>query len=259
MEQATIAGRMLEVERIAAGEPQMPTLIFLHEGLGSIAMWKRFPRALCASTGCGGIVYSRYGNGFSEVLGQGRSVDYMHHEACVVLPELLAAYGISSRDAILVGHSDGASIALLYAGEVASPRGLILEAPHVFVEERSVRSIAAAKVAFESGDLRARLAKYHADVDATFYGWNDVWLSAAFRSWNILSSSATIAAPTLLIQGVDDEYGTLAQIEAIAAALGADRFLAGRCGHAPHLDRFPETLNLAATFIRNTIEPPKAG
>ncbi len=213
-EQIKIAGHRLEyywTRPPAAGET---ALIFLHEGLGSASLWRDFPAAVARATGHPALVYSRYGYGGADIFGEPRGVDYMHHEALEVLPALRADLGID--DAVLVGHSDGASIALIHAGAGNWPvRALALEAAHVFVEDESIAGIAAAKVAYETTDLPQRLARHHADADKTFFGWNDIWLDPAFRSWNIEDCLAAIACPTLVIQGEDDQYGTVAQMNAI--------------------------------------------
>jgi pimeloyl-ACP methyl ester carboxylesterase len=237
-ERIALLGRELEIARIPARRAGRPTLVFLHEGLGSIALWRDFPAALAERTGCGMLVYSRYGNGFSTVLAEARTPAYMHDEALRVLPELLRELDI--EDPILIGHSDGASIALIYAGEHSDGvRALVLEAPHVLVEELSVRSIAAVRHEYESTELRTRMARYHRDVDRTFFGWNDVWLSEAFRDWNIEEFVPRIRVPILTVQGIADEYGTPAQLERIArrARVPVDRLLLARCAHAPHRDR----------------------
>jgi pimeloyl-ACP methyl ester carboxylesterase len=188
----TIDGKRLETLWIEARDSGSPTIVMLHEGLGSIALWRDFPQRVVERTGCGVLAYSRYGHGNSDHLLEKRPVRFMHHEAQVVLPELLNAFGIERP--ILLGHSDGGSIALIYAGTFpASPRALILEAPHVFVEDLSVESIAAAKVSFQTTDFREKLAKYHAHVDETFGGWNDIWLDPAFRSWDIEDTWARFA------------------------------------------------------------------
>lgn len=227
-----------------------PVLVFLHEGLGSAQLWRGFPAALGRATGCAVLVYSRYGNGGSEPLHEARPVSYMHDEALVVLPELLAAYGVVAP--IFVGHSDGASIALIYAG--AHPdavRAAIVLAPHLFVEDLSVRSIAAIKQVYESSNLRARLARYHRDADRTFYGWNRIWLDPAFCSWNIREFTRRITAPVLAIAGENDEYGTLVQLEALREdAQGLfDCLTLARCGHAPHQDRTGIVTAASGAFI----------
>ncbi len=233
-----IAGRNIDVVSTPALRHGAPALVFLHEGLGSIDLWRDFPQRVGERTGCATIVYSRYGNGFSDVLREARGVDYMHHEALVVLPELLAAMNVQRP--ILVGHSDGASIALIYASAFPDRvRALVLEAPHVIVEDISVTSIAAIGQTYRTTSLREKMARHHADVDRTFYGWNDIWLAPAFRSWSIVEMLPSIAVPGLAVQGADDEYGTLAQLELLAGASGGstDRLVLANCGHAPHRDR----------------------
>jgi pimeloyl-ACP methyl ester carboxylesterase len=243
--------RQLEIARIQARRAGWPTLVFLHEGLGSIALWKDFPASLAERTGCGVLVYSRYGNGFSSILAEARTPAYMHDEALRVLPALL--HELEIEDPVLIGHSDGASIALIYAGQHRDGvRALVLEAPHVFVEELSVRSIAAVRREYETTELRARMARYHSDVDRTFFGWNDVWLTEEFREWNIEDSLPRIRAPILTMQGVADEYGTPAQLERIArrARVPVDRLLLARCAHAPHRDRRAVVESTVAGWLR---------
>jgi pimeloyl-ACP methyl ester carboxylesterase len=246
-----IAGRRIDAYFRPPSRANAPVLVFLHEGLGSIELWKDVPALLAERTGCGALVYSRYGNGFSDVLEEARPVSYMHDEAREVLPQILDAFDV--RDAILIGHSDGASIALIYAGETGTRvRGIVAEAPHVFVEDLSVESIALAKVAFETSDLAQRLARYHKNVERTFYGWNDIWLHPEFRSWNIRDAVRGITVPMLLVQGVDDEYGTLAQLDAIredASKARIDTLVLADCGHSPHRDRAGMTLDAIAAFI----------
>jgi pimeloyl-ACP methyl ester carboxylesterase len=221
-------------------------LVFLHEGLGSVALWRDVPAALAALTGRPAFVYSRQGYGASTPTAVPRPLTYMHDEAAR-LPRVLAAAGIADRDAVLVGHSDGASIAIIAAGSGAvAPRALVLIAPHVFVEDVSVRSIAAAAEGYRTGELRGRLARYHADVDGAFWGWNRAWLDPGFRAWNLEALLPAIAVPTLVVQGSADEYGTDAQVAAIARGLG------GRCevamianaGHTPQRDQ-PEAVYAA--------------
>jgi pimeloyl-ACP methyl ester carboxylesterase len=222
--------------------------VLLHEGLGSVAHWRDWPARLAARTGCGVFAYSRHGYGGSEPLRERRAVGYMHHEAEIVLPDLLRQAGIARP--ILFGHSDGASIALLYAAAFpGEPRGLVLEAPHVFVEDVSVAGIAAARRVYETTDLRDRLARYHADPDGAFRGWNDIWLDPAFRAWNIEDRLAAIRCPLLLIQGEADEYGTRAQLDAIAARVPDTETALLPGGHAPHRDDPETVLALTADFV----------
>ena len=253
------AGQRLEVLWAGPGTPPSerkgPVLVFLHEGLGSAAQWKDFPARVAAETGLAALAYSRRGYGGSDPLPGPRAPDFMHEEAEIVLPALLDTLAI--EDAILVGHSDGGSIALIHAGTSGLARGrirgLVLEAPHVFVEEISVRSIAAAKLAYETTDLRARLARWHgANVDHAFRGWNDAWLSPGFRDWNIEDRLSAIACPILAIQGADDEYGTAEQVERIARGSGGpvEVVLLSGCGHAPHRDQADAVLAMVAGFAR---------
>ena len=245
----TVQGRKLEVQRLGNGSGDGPTLVFLHEGLGSVSLWRDFPAQVSRETGCPAVVYSRYGHGGSDVLEGPRTVDFMHEEALAVLPELLDRLGI--REPVLVGHSDGGSIALIYAGAHESVKGLVVLAPHVFVEDLSVQSIAAAQVSFETTDLPQRLGRHHADAARTFRGWNDVWLDPDFRRWNIEEYLPGIACPTLAIQGLDDEYGTLAQIDAIARLSGGpvELLKLPDCGHSPHRDRPGPVLEAMVRFI----------
>jgi pimeloyl-ACP methyl ester carboxylesterase len=254
--EAVIDGHRLETLWIAPSRPSRPTIIMLHEGLGSVALWKDFPQALADATGSGVLVYSRYGYGASDRLAAKHQPDYMHHEGKIVLPALLAQFGIAKP--ILFGHSDGASIALIYAGTFPeAPLGLILEAPHVFVENISITSIAAAKIAYETTDLGQRLKPYHADPDRTFWGWNDIWLDPRFRAWNIEDHLAAIRCPMLLIQGEDDEYGTRAQLDAIAARSSrAEILLLPKCRHSPHRDQKQATLASVRDWIAKVSPTP---
>lgn len=244
----TVGSRRLEYERIG-GAAGRPTLVFLHEGLGSVAMWKDFPARVADATGCEVLVYSRAGYGRSDPAVQPRPVTYMHDEALVPLPELLDALAVPRP--VLVGHSDGASIALVHAAASGRPvAGLVLMAPHVIVEDLSVRSIAAAKVAYETTDLRAKLARYHSDVDGAFWGWNRIWLDPAFRRWDIQEYLPRVRCPVLAIQGEEDEYGTMEQVERIRAAVrGAQVLKLPRCGHSPHRDQPDATLTAIARFL----------
>ncbi len=231
----------LEYQWVGAAPSESPTLVFLHEGLGSLAMWKDFPARLCDRLGMRGLVFSRYGYGRSTPKPPGECwpVSFMHAQAHEVLPMLFDELNI--RRPWLFGHSDGGSIALLHAAKF-DVAGLVVVAPHLFVEDLSITSIEKARDAYETTDLKLRLARYHDDPDSAFRGWNDIWLDPAFRRWNIEAELATISAPVLAIQGADDEYGTLAQIEGIQRALPKTRLcVIPECGHSPHRDQ-PETL-----------------
>jgi pimeloyl-ACP methyl ester carboxylesterase len=244
-----IDGVRLEVQRLAGTGSGAPPLVFLHEGLGSVAMWRDFPARVAAATGSETFVYSRRGYGRSAKIAAPRAVDYMHAEARTVLPSLLARLGI--KDPVLVGHSDGASIAIIAAGAGLAAAGLVLMAPHVFVEDVTVASIAAAREAYRTTDLPQRLGRYHDDPDGAFWGWNDIWLDPAFRSWNIDSCVPKIAAPLLLIQGENDEYGTAAQVEAIQhlAKGRCELALLPDCGHSPQRDQPERTIGLITEFV----------
>ena len=242
----------LRIETAWYGPPpeRAATLVLLHEGLGCVAMWKDFPERLAARTGFGVLAYSRLGYGKSDPVPLPRPLSYMHDEARDVLPPVLDQAGV--RKAILVGHSDGASIATIYAGSFQDfrIRGLALLAPHFFVEDVSIASIAAAKQAYEAGGLRARLACYHDDVDVAFRGWNDAWLDPGFREWRIDDALAHIRVPMLIVQGRDDRYGTAAQLELAErdAYCPVETLLLEDCGHSPHVDQPKVTLNEIAAF-----------
>jgi pimeloyl-ACP methyl ester carboxylesterase len=244
-----IDGHWLEAARIEACDASNPTIVMLHEGLGSVSHWKDFPRVLAEATGAGVFLYSRYGHGGSDPLEEPRSVSYMQHEAQVVLPELLQRAGIERP--LLLGHSDGASIAILYAGTFPeSAAGLILEAPHVFVEDITVTSIAEARVLYQETDLRQRLGRYHSNVDSLFWGWNNIWLDPRFRDWNIEPYLDSVRCPVLLLQGTQDEYGTEKQIEAIQHRIpSALAIMLDHCKHAPHRDRPEATLSAIRRFL----------
>ena len=233
-----------------------PTLVFLHEGLGCIRMWRNFPEALAAATGCNLLIYNRAGYGASSPAKLPRQVRYMHDEALNVLPAVLNALNIGQH--ILIGHSDGGSIALINGGGAASPTllGIVTLAAHVFNEELCVRSIEQAKVAYGTTRLREKLAKYHANVDNTFWGWNDIWLHPDFWHWNLEEYLPTINVPLLVIQGADDQYGTVAQVEAIVrGVVNADttKCLTPDCKHAPHLEQQEATLTAIVSFVRMVI------
>jgi pimeloyl-ACP methyl ester carboxylesterase len=231
-----------------------PALVFLHEGLGSIDLWRSFPGDVRAATGRRTVVYSRPGYGRSTPVPPPWPVSYMHDHARAVLPALLARLGIARP--VLVGHSDGASIALIHAGAGHPVTALVALAPHVFVEDVSVTGIEAARDAYES-TLRPRLAKYHDDVDATFWGWNGVWLSPEFRSWNIEPYLPAIEAPVLVVQGTEDQYGTIAQVEAItrgtAGPTGALVLDGG--GHVLHAGATGPVVEAVARFVERVSRP----
>ncbi|MBM3567643.1 MAG: alpha/beta hydrolase [Alphaproteobacteria bacterium] len=245
-------GKRLEYRWLGPRPSAAPTLVFLHEGLGCVSMWRDFPERLVAATGCGAMVYSRAGYGASDAVELPRPLAYMHDEAAL-LPEILGRLGIER--AILVGHSDGGSIALIHAGSGKtgpSLLGAITEAAHVFCEDISVRAIAAAREAWEQGDLRARLGRHHgANVDCAFLGWNRAWLDPGFCAWNIEAYLPAIAVPLLAIQGEDDEYGTMAQLDAIAAKSGGpvETLRLAACGHSPHRDQAEAVLARMAAFV----------
>lgn len=260
MNRIDIHGVALEVERIEGPADRAP-LVFLHEGLGSVSMWRQrdrsWPHDLCAATGRSGWIYSRRGYGRSDPIpdvrgpstagpfwrGGRHRPDYMHHEAAQVLPALLDALGVHRP--VLVGHSDGATIALLHAAQHPVTATVVM-APHVFVEAEAIRAITAAREAYAAG-LRERLARHHADVDNAFWQWNDVWLSEAFGDFDIRSECARIPSPLMLVQGQQDEYGTLEQLRAIeAAAPHAVTLELDACGHSPHRDQ-PAALTAAVT------------
>lgn len=239
----------LEVERLGAFRDG-PTLVFLHDGIGSVRLWRDFPATVAAAAGLPALVYSRQGYGDSDDYPGTRPVDYMHHEARRVLPAVLRQAGI--KRPILVGHSDGGSIALIYAGSGLGPvEGLIALAPHVFVEDLTIASIATAAEDYKAGDMSRRLARYHRDPDRSFKGWADIWLSPAFRAWNIESFLPAITAPVLVIQGRDDEYGTAAQCAAIERGVAGPCAvtLLEQCRHSPHRDQPAQTLASVLRFV----------
>lgn len=253
----TIDGRRLETLWHGPPPEKAPTLVFLHEGLGCVQMWRDFPSKLAEATGCGALVYSRLGYGRSEPCRLPRPVSFMHDEALAVLPNVLDAAGI--QDCILVGHSDGGSIAIVYAGGTSAPplRGLITEAAHVFCEEQTLESIRRAKVAYEQGDLRGRLTRYHgSNTDCAFRGWNGAWLHPEFVDWNLEEYLPGIAVPMLVIQGEKDEYGTHRQLEAIArqAGAGAQTLMLPDCGHSPHRDQEKTVLAAMQAYIKTIWE-----
>jgi pimeloyl-ACP methyl ester carboxylesterase len=249
-----IAGVKLEYQLLSPAESDAaPTLVLLHEGLGCVAMWKDFPRQLAQLSGCRVLSYSRAGYGGSDPCLLPRPLSFMHHEGQNVLPKILSAAKIDR--AVLVGHSDGASIALICAGSLTDHRiaGLILMAPHVFVEGLTLSSIREAKTAFETTDLRERLTRYHGkNVDCAFWGWNQAWLDQGFVDWNLEVFLPEIEVPVLMIQGREDQYGTIQQLDKINGSLphGAELALLPDCGHSPFRDQPTETLQAVSAFLR---------
>ncbi len=246
-----VDGRHIECRRIGRAGPSAPTLVFLHEGLGSVRMWRGFPDRLCAALGLAGLVYSRLGHGRSDPLPGPRNGRFMHEEAGVALPALLRACEIDRP--ILFGHSDGASIALIHAGTFPEvPRAAIVLAPHLFVEPVCVESIAAITRDYADAGLRDRLARYHSDVDGAFHGWSDVWLSGEFAAWNIEDAVAASRCPILAIQGENDQYGTMRQIERIAELRPDARLVRlPDCRHSPQFDRPDEVIAATGEFLHS--------
>jgi pimeloyl-ACP methyl ester carboxylesterase len=245
----TVGGVRLEIETIPPLRNEAATIVFLHEGLGSPGQWRDFPRRVAQATGCGALIYARRGHGQSDALAAAREPDFMHLEALEVLPGLLVQLGIERP--VLFGQSDGASIAIIYAGHGYPARGLIVEAPHVFVEDRSIEGIEAARRAYIESGLREKLARHHADVDGAFWAWNDIWLHPDFRAWNIEGCLGGIRCPVLAIHGEDDGYGTVAQVDAVASKVSGEVTLLklARCGHAAHRERFERTLEATVRFV----------
>ncbi len=254
METMQAGGRRIEFDWHGPGPGIAPTLAFLHDGIGCAATWRDFPVALARETGCGALVFSRAGYGGSDPVDLPRPLSYMHDEGFAALPDILDAAGV--REAFLVGHSDGGSIALLHASTPRSRpriRGLLLEAPHVFCEEITVRSIGKARDEYLRSDLRAKLERYHGtNVDCAFWGWNRAWLDPGFLAWNIEDRLPGVKVPVLVLQGEDDPYGTLRQVEAIERGCGGTvrRRILARCGHTPHREQRERTLSAMAEFVR---------
>ncbi len=255
-EYLTVKGKRLEIAWHGPGPDEAPTLIFLHEGLGCVELWRDFPAKLADITGCGTLVYSRLGYGRSDPCDLPRPVRYMHDEGLEVLPELIKVAGI--QECILIAHSDGGSIALVYAGGTPAvpSRGLITEAAHVFCENINIQAIKKAKKAFQTGDLREKLKKYHGDnTDCAFWGWNSAWLHPDFLSWNLEEYLPGIQVPILIIQGENDNYGTVAQVEAIDKKTGgnSETLMLSECGHSPHKDREEAVLKAMKHFIKKIL------
>lgn len=249
-----VAGGPVEVADLP-GDPDLAPLVLLHEGLGSIGLWRDLPADLAAATGRRTIAYSRHGYGGSAPAALPRTPAFMHHEAIAVLPQVLDR--LDAVDPVLVGHSDGASIALIHAGTGSgTPSGLVLLAPHVVVEEHGLVGIRAVRETYLAGDLPQRMARHHADADATFWGWNDIWLAEDFRSWDIRPECAGVTCPVLLVQGTADEYGTMAHLDEIAARVqgGVRRLELPDVGHSPHLDRPAEVVAAVSRFLA---DPPR--
>ena len=257
------AGRCWRIEHqwIARERVDQPLIVFLHEGLGSLSMWKDFPQQLCDAAECRGLVYSRpgYGRSTRRAPGEAWPVTFMHAQAYEVLPALLRALGIANADAAnaadkpwLFGHSDGGSIALLYAARFASHvAGTIVLAPHIKVEEFGLKSIRAAREAYLHGDLKSGLARHHQDPDSAFWGWNTIWLDPAFAAWNIEAELAHISGPLLAVQGAQDQYGTMAQIDGIALHAPQTVLLKlQECGHSPHRDQPQAVIAAVSELIR---------
>ncbi len=249
-----IDGRRLECRLIGEPAAVESPLVFLHEGLGSVALWRGFPQAVCEAANRPGLVVSRLGYGQSEPLSAARGQRFLHEEAEQALPALLEAFDLATP--VLVGHSDGASIALIHAGRFpGKAHAVVAMAPHLFVEPISLAAIAEAVASFRkhngrAAGLRERLARYHADVDGAFGGWADIWLSPAFANWNIEAEVATIHCPVLAIQGEQDEYGTMRQIDRIAELVPQAQLLAlEQCRHSPHLDRPDAVLAAITRFL----------
>jgi pimeloyl-ACP methyl ester carboxylesterase len=243
----------IEYQWIAAARADAPLMVFLHEGLGSVSMWRNFPRLLCQAVGCRGLVYSRPGYGSSTPRGPGETwgVDFMHKQAYEVLPSLLLALGVDTHahPPWLLGHSDGGSIALLHAARfVRQVAGIVVLAPHVMVEDLSIASIEQTRQDYLHSDLRQRLARHHDDPDSAFWGWNQAWLNPEFRQWDIQEQLRSITCPVLAVQGQDDAYGTMEQIRGISRNVSHAQWREwADCGHSPQRDQ-PRQLIDAVTF-----------
>jgi pimeloyl-ACP methyl ester carboxylesterase len=251
MRSLTINERRLEC-RIWGGNPaERPAIVLLHEGLGSVALWRSFPEQLAERTGLSVFAWSRAGYGGSDPTELPRPLDYMEREAVDVLPQVLDAIGF--RSGVVLGHSDGASIAAIHAGSIKDSRvrGVGLIAPHFFTEPVGLAAIAEARAHYETGDLRDRLARHHADADNAFRGWCGAWLDPGFTSWNIERFIGAIRSPILAIQGRDDQYGTLRQVDALRAGahVPLDIRILDNCRHSPHLEQLEQTLTIVSDFV----------
>jgi pimeloyl-ACP methyl ester carboxylesterase len=249
----------LEYQWIGSPESAAPVVVFLHEGLGSLALWKNFPQRFCEAAGARGLVFSRYGYGAStpRPADEKWSVEFMHRQAREVLPQLFQTLGVVKP--WLFGHSDGASIALLYAAHYpASVTGVVVVAPHLFVEDMTIASIEEVRVNYLQEDgrqsMRSKLSRYHADPDSAFWGWNDIWLNPLFRCWNIEQEIAAITCPVLAVQGADDAYGTLEQIYRVRRQVPVAQVLVlPQCGHSAHVDQPEILIEHAARFIKQAV------
>ncbi|HEY0835120.1 MAG TPA: alpha/beta hydrolase [Azospirillum sp.] len=244
-----VLNRRMEHRWLLGRDATAPTLVFLHEGLGSVSLWRDFPERLTAITGCPALLYSRLGHGRSDPADRTRGVDYLHREAVEVLPAVLDNFGI--KEPILIGHSDGASIALLYAASGRPTKGVIVEAPHSLVEDVTVAGVRAAVDIWNTTDLPQRMARHHNDAERLFRAWSQIWLDPAFRSWNIESVLGNITAPVLAIQGEDDEYGTPLQVDTVVTRVAgpSEGLLLPNCGHTPHRDQREVVLDAMEHFI----------
>lgn len=252
----TLENRRLETAWWGPPPDRAPTLVLLHEGLGSVGLWRDFPQRLAEVTGCGVFAYSRFGYGQSDPISLPRPMTYMHDEALHVLPRVLDAAGI--RTAIVIGHSDGASIAAIHAGATQDKRltGLVLIAPHFIVEDLNITAIAGIKQTYEAGDLRQRLARYHRDVDTAFYGWNGAWLDPRFRAFDITEYLPRIRVPILALQGADDPYGSEEQLHVLRrhARVPLDVQLIPSARHSPHHEAKDLTLAAVARFVAQRLQ-----
>ncbi|HEV8610279.1 MAG TPA: alpha/beta hydrolase [Thermoanaerobaculia bacterium] len=251
-----VLGQHLEYRWIGPRPDEAPSIVFLHEGLGSAATWRDFPDRMASATGCGALVYSRMGYGASDPVFGRRPVRFMHDEALEVLPAVIERFEL--RDVVLFGHSDGASIAIIYAGALLAPiRALVLEAPHVFVEPICIESITRIAQAYETTRLRERLARYHGDnTDSMLRTWTDVWLRPEFQRWNIEEYLQAIESPVLVVQGEDDDYGTVRQVDAVVTQVSGPvkSLVLAHCGHSPHSDQPDEVLEAARRFVRQALD-----
>lgn len=251
----------IEYQLIDADRLSAPLLIFLHEGLGSVSMWRNWPEHVCHALNCRGLVYSRYGYGQStpRQADEARTNDYLHQEAYNDLPALLKALGLDGERHILYGHSDGGSIALLYAARYPDKvQGIAVAAPHIFVEDITLDGMRDAREIYTSSDFPARLGRHHRDPDSVFWSWNDTWLRPEFKLWNIESVLSQIRCPVLAIQGVDDEYGTLDQIRHIQRyAAQTQLCIVTDCGHSPHRDQSDTVIHELGKFIQHLCTEPQ--